>query len=169
MSRVVVNEIQAKVGNDISFNDAAKIDTLKGKTTAGSITVQGEGNATTSLQQGLAKVWCAYRGNGEALNDSLNVSGLTDHANGDDTHSFTNNMAHTNYCYSGSVLCEYASPGNATYTLNTKEDVNRANGYRATGSHRLQASYTNASQHFVTGDWGAQDGENTAVTHGDLA
>ena len=73
MSRVVVNEIQAKVGNDISFNDAAKIDTLKGKTTAGSITVQGEGNATTSLQQGLAKVWCAYRGNGEALNDSLNA------------------------------------------------------------------------------------------------
>ena len=78
-------------------------------------------------------------------------------------------MAHTNYCYSGSVLCEYASPGNATYTLNTKEDVNRANGYRATGSHRLQASYTNASQHFVTGDWGAQDGECTAITHGDLA
>ena len=169
MSRVVVNEIQAKVGNDISFNDAAKIDTLKGKTTAGSITVQGEGSATTSLQQGLAKVWCAYRGNGEALNDSLNVSGLTDHANGDDTHSFTNNMAHTNYCYSGSVLCEYASPGNATYTLNTKEDVNRANGYRATGSHRLQSAYTNASTHFQVCDWGAQDGECTAITHGDLA
>ncbi len=54
-------------------------------------------------------------------------------------------------------------------TLNTKEDVNRANGYRATGSHRLQAAYTNASQHFIVGDYGAQDGENTAITHGDLA
>tara|TARA_B100002019_G_C21219250_1_gene573754 strand:+ start:881 stop:1390 length:510 start_codon:yes stop_codon:yes gene_type:complete len=169
MSRVVVNEIQAKVGNDISFNDAAKIDTLKGKTTAGSITVQGEGTATTNLQQGLAKVWCAYRGNGEALNDSLNVSGLTDHANGDDTHSFTNNMSHANYCYAGSVLVEYAASGNATYTLNTKEDTDRSSGYRGTGSHRLQSAYTNASTHFQVGDWGAQDGECTAITHGDLA
>ena len=42
MSRVVVNEIQAKVGNDISFNDTVKIDTLKGKTTAGTITLQCE-------------------------------------------------------------------------------------------------------------------------------
>jgi len=154
---------------EVSSGHALHANTLKGTTTAGSITVQGEGSATTNLQQGLAKVWCAYRGNGEALNDSLNVSGLTDHANGDDTHSFTNNMSHANYCYAGSVLCEYASPGNATYTLNTKEDVNRANGYRATGSHRLQSSYTNASQHFITGDWGAQDGECTAITHGDLA
>ena len=40
MSRVVVNEIEAKVGNDISFNDTVKIDTIKGKTTAGSIDVQ---------------------------------------------------------------------------------------------------------------------------------
>ena len=54
MSRVVVNEIEAKVGNDITFNDTVKIDTLKGKTTAGSVTVQGEGTATTNLQQGLA-------------------------------------------------------------------------------------------------------------------
>ena len=35
MSRVVVNEIEAKVGNDITFNDTVKIDTIKGKTTAG--------------------------------------------------------------------------------------------------------------------------------------
>ena len=35
MSRVVVNEIEAKVGNDITFNDSVKIDTIKGKTAAG--------------------------------------------------------------------------------------------------------------------------------------
>ena len=165
MSTIFANNIK-----NISGGGNVNINQLSGIDTAGSILVTGEGNSTTTnLQQGLAKVWCAYRGNGEFLNDSLNVSGLTDHANGDDTHSFTNNMSHTNYCYAGSVLCEYASPGNATYTLNTKEDVNRANGYRATGSHRLQSSYTNASQHFITGDWGAQDGECTAITHGDLA
>ena len=164
MSTIFANNIKnISGGNNVNINQLSGIDT------AGSITVQGEGTATTNLQQGLAKVWCAYRGNGEALNDSLNVSSLTDHANGDDTHSFTNNMAHTNYCYAGSVLVEYAASGNATYALNTKEDTNRSSGYRGTGSHRLQAAYTNASQHFIVGDWGAEDGENTAITHGDLA
>ena len=102
MSRVVVNEIQAKVGNDISFNDAAKIDTLKGKTTAGSITVQGEGSATTNLQQGL----CKTRGNidgdaGTAVlhsgSDTLNVGGITDVAQGRYTVTMTNNFANAFY------------------------------------------------------------------------
>ena len=75
MSRVVVNEIQAKVGNDISFNDAAKIDTLKGKTTAGSIAVQGEGANTTNLQQGLCKHWITYDQGGNSA--YAGVSGAT--------------------------------------------------------------------------------------------
>ena len=33
------------------------VDTIKGKTTEGSISIQGEGSATTNLQQGLAKAW----------------------------------------------------------------------------------------------------------------
>ena len=74
--------------------------------------------------------------------------GFLDNSNGDDTHSFINNMSHANYCYSGSVLVEYASSPGATYQLDTKTDANRANGYRGTASHRLEAAYTNASQHF---------------------
>ena len=165
MSTIFANKIKNNQGgNNVKVNQLSGIDT------AGSILVTGEGNSTTTnLQQGLAKVWCAYRGNGEALNDSLNVSSLTDNANGDDTHSFVSNMSHTNYCYSGSVLVEYASSPGATYQLDTKTDANRANGYRGTSSHRLEAAYTNASQHFIVGDCGAQDGENTAITHGDLA
>ena len=93
MSRVVVNEIQAKVGNDISFNDAAKIDTLKGKTTAGSISVQGEGTATTNLQQGLIKHWCHFKMNTAAVNDSFNNSSITDQATGQFTMNLTNSMA----------------------------------------------------------------------------
>ena len=93
MSRVVVNEIQAKVGNDISFNDAAKIDTLKGKTTAGSITIQGEGTATTNLQQGLIKHWCHFQMNTGAVNDSFNNSSITDQATGQFTMNLTNAMA----------------------------------------------------------------------------
>ena len=45
MSRVVVNEIEAKVGNDITFNDTVKIDTLKGKTAAETIFTCFESNA----------------------------------------------------------------------------------------------------------------------------
>ena len=93
MSRVVVNEIQAKVGNDISFNDAAKIDTLKGKTTAGSITVQGEGTSTTNLQQGLIKHWCHFKMNTAAVNDSFNNSSITDQGTGQFTMNLTNAMA----------------------------------------------------------------------------
>lgn len=101
MSRVVVNEIEAKVGNDISFNDTVKIDTIKGKTTAGSVTVQGEGTATTNMQQGLAKVWFQFTGvSTVSLNDSLNVSSLADNATGTYTITYSNNMANNTYSYS---------------------------------------------------------------------
>ena len=93
MSRVVVNEIEAKVGNDITFNDTVKIDTIKGKTTAGSVTVQGEGTATTNLQQGLVKHWCHFQMNTGAVNDSFNNSSITDQATGQYTMNITNAMA----------------------------------------------------------------------------
>ena len=92
MSRVVVNEIQAKVGNDISFNDAAKIDTLKGKTTAGSISVEiTEGSTTTNLQQGLAKVVANISLSGSSNSDAaLNVSSVSDGGTGLNTLNITN-------------------------------------------------------------------------------
>ena len=97
MSRVVVNEIQAKVGNDISFNDAAKIDTLKGKTTAGSINLQGEGNATTNLQSGVNKQWVNYNMNTAAIRNSFNTTSITDNTTGDFSVTIANNMANVNY------------------------------------------------------------------------
>tara|TARA_B100000927_G_C16213957_1_gene368671 strand:- start:56 stop:517 length:462 start_codon:yes stop_codon:yes gene_type:complete len=99
MSRVVVNEIEAKVGNDISFNDTVKIDTIKGKTTAGSVTVQGEGTATTNLQQGLAKVWVNYdsTASSDYIRDSFNVSSNTDNNTGSHDIFFSNNTASVNY------------------------------------------------------------------------
>ena len=105
MSRVVVNEIQAKVGNDISFNDTVKIDTLKGKTTAGSITVQGEGTATTNLQQGVAKAWLQMNGQSvsTAVGDNLNHSSITDSGTGLYDPVFTNPMANALYCSTGAA------------------------------------------------------------------
>ena len=103
MSRVVVNEIEAKVGNDISFNDTVKIDTIKGKTTAGSVTVQGENTNTTNLQQGLCKSWVFFDGSESPLtnNDSFNVSSLVDNGTGNYDKVFTNNMNSGNFSVSG--------------------------------------------------------------------
>jgi len=126
VSRVVVNEIQAKVGNDISFNDAAKIDTLKGKTTAGSITVQGEGSATTNLQQGLIKFWLNIDGQSTiSTRDSFNISGVVDEGEGQYTPSYSNSMGNANY----SMGCNTDYDG-IEYSINCK--------VIATGSHKIQ-------------------------------
>ena len=79
-----------------------KTNTLTGTTTAGSISVTGEGNSTTTnLQQGLAKVWVNYQQNTPAVRDSLNVSGVTDTATGRYAVAYTNNMGNALY----SALC----------------------------------------------------------------
>ena len=74
------------------------IDTIQGKTTAGSVNVRGEGSNNTNLQQGLAKSWINLNGTGTiAARDSLNVSSLTDAATGDHQIFFANDMANNNY------------------------------------------------------------------------
>ena len=74
------------------------IDTIQGKTTAGSVNVRGEGSNNTNLQQGLAKVWHNFDGTGTiSTRDSLNVASITDHTTGDYTYTFTNNMSNTGY------------------------------------------------------------------------
>jgi hypothetical protein len=81
------------------------IDTIQGKTTAGSVNVRGEGSNNTNLQQGLAKSWCVFNGTGTvAISDSLNSASLTDVATGDYTLGFVSNMASVNYAVSGSSV-----------------------------------------------------------------
>ena len=80
-------------GNPIQINQ------LRGIDTAGSITVQGEGTATTNLQQGLSKCWCLFEGDGTpAITDSFNITLTTDNGTGDYTFAITNNMSNGNYC-----------------------------------------------------------------------
>ena len=70
----------------------AKTDELTGKTSAGSIAVTGEGGSTTTnLQQGLIKSWLNMQGTGTvAINDSFNVSSITDNSSGNYTTTFSN-------------------------------------------------------------------------------
>ena len=141
MSRVVVNEIEAKVGNDITFNDTVKIstaqiDTVRGKTTAGSVTIQGENTNTTNLQQGLAKAFLAYKGNTtNAIYDSNNISSVSDDATGKYTPTLTNNFNGANdYATTGfgqqdtggggRIVCGISSPATSNRPVNT---VNASN------------------------------------------
>ena len=81
-----------------SGGNPVQINQLRGIDTAGSITVQGEGTATTNLQQGLAKAWVNYDCSGTAsIRDNLNVTGLTDLATGYMTISLTNSMNNDDY------------------------------------------------------------------------
>ena len=76
-----------------------KVDSLTGVTTAGSISVTGEGNSTTTkLQQGLVKAWARLDGTGTVgLDDSFNNSAATDVGTGNYGYNFTNVMSNANY------------------------------------------------------------------------
>ena len=82
-----------------SGGNPVQINQLRGIDTAGSTTVQGEGTATTNLQQGLSKCWCLFEGDGTpAITDSFNITLTTDNGTGDYTFAITNNMSNGNYC-----------------------------------------------------------------------
>ena len=68
----------------------------------GQITAQGEGTATTNLQQGVAKCWTLWDASGTpAHRDSFNAGSITDHGTGEQTIAFTNIMASANFTTSG--------------------------------------------------------------------
>jgi hypothetical protein len=75
------------------------VDNLKGVTTAGSISVTGEGNSTTTnLQQGLTKMFCTWNGTSTvAVIDSFNQSTLTDNGTGDYSNTIVNVMNNADY------------------------------------------------------------------------
>ena len=93
-SQIKVDEIK-----NVAGQYKIKTNVLEGQTTAGSISVQGEGTATTNLQQGLCKVWQQAQGDSITPTDSFNVSNITDNGTGTFTTNFTNNIV--NAFYSG--------------------------------------------------------------------
>ena len=89
-----------------------KVDALTGVTTAGSISVTGEGNSTTTnLQQGLAKQWAKFTV-AAALNDSLNTSSITDTGTGNFEVNFSNVMGNANYAV---TTCTFTTAGRETH------------------------------------------------------
>ena len=76
-----------------------KVDEMQGVTSAGDITITGEGgSATMQLQQGLCKLWCNNEQNStHDIADSFNISSISDGAVGNTGYSYTNNMNNTGH------------------------------------------------------------------------
>lgn len=133
------------------------LNTLTGKTSAGSIVVTGEGGSTsTNLQQGVAKAWAQTDQDTENEHrDSFNMGAITDNGTGDITLAFTNSMSNNDYCYSGS---------NGNDTVSTASIVMNRPGTFATGSIRFTSNYATGSAA------GAYDADAmSSCIHGDLA
>ena len=116
-----------------------KVDTITGVTTAGSTSVTGEGNSTTTnLQQGLAKVWGQGEGDTTTLIDSFNQSAFTDNATGQFIHNFTNNMGNDDYSgLTTGISGDHLISGTGTTTTSSCrfDHYNQSNGAVDTGLH----------------------------------
>ena len=89
-----------------------KVDEMQGVTSAGDITITGEGTATMKLQSGVAKSYC--RANSSAtLQNSFNIASGTDSGTGDYEFTYTNNMA--NNTTSGSATAVSAAANMAGF------------------------------------------------------
>ena len=105
MSTIEVTNINDVSGNAslVTDNGGLKTDKLTGKTTAGSISVVGEGNSTTTnLQQGLCKCWGHTDGTDStpALDDSFNTTSIVDNGLGNYHINIANDMSNANYSLS---------------------------------------------------------------------
>ena len=108
------------------------IDKLKGASSAASISVVGEGGSTTTnLQQGLTKNWCSYSFNA-SIQDSFNVSGITDEATASHTLAFTNSMSNDDYSASCGALGTSQETFGVIRTIATSSY--RCNTYNSSGN-----------------------------------
>jgi len=118
--------------------------TFNGTLGGTSITVQGEGTATTNLQQGLAKSWCRWESIGTAsVLDSFNHSSMTDNGTGDQTITIASAMANTTYAHVGMA-------GGSSTNLATIQQQQGTTAHQATTTaQRYETVYANGSVY----DW----------------
>ena len=87
--------------------------------------IKSEGGAvTTSVQQGLGKMFCNFDGtaSGATVRDSFNVSSTDDDGTGDYGINYTNNMGNTNYA--GIVVGKQDGAGNNNCIAGTTRTSN---------------------------------------------
>ena len=128
------------------------IDTIQGKTTAGSINVRGEGSNNTNLQQGLIKAWANFNSTGTlSIRASVNIASITDNNVGHYTANFTNSMSNADYTPNGSGQNSANTAIGLTFNPNTL------------AASTLEMNFRNESAE-------SRDGAITTITtNGDLA
>ena len=170
MSTIKVTNIH-DTSNNVSLvtdNAGIKTDKLTGNSTAGSISVVGEGNSTTTnLQQGLAKASCLFDQTAPAIDASFNTSSLTDTSAGKGIVIWTNNMggALTYCCTMGT------SNGNNSHPYLNALLADRLHVSQTTSNFPFRAGYAGFENASSTNPYGAFadiDG-NLLVAYGDLA
>ena len=150
-SQIKVDEIK-----NVAGQYKIKTNVIEGQTTAGSITVQSEGSATTNLQQGLAKVFSSlsHDSGTPTAKDTFNVASYTDNGTGNVTVNYTNNMSVANHCVVAMANYRESSAQIKNISRNENSSFN-------TGFHKL----ITVEQDFTT-----KDSENiSSVATGDLA
>ena len=104
-----------------------KVDEMQGVTSAGDITITGEGgSATMKLQEGVAKVRCKSNQQNAVytLIDSFNTSSITDESGvGQATMAFTNSFSNTNFSYLGSCGDEGVGASNNGAVLRLQDNA----------------------------------------------
>ena len=133
-----------------SGGNPVQINQLRGIDTAGSITVQGEGTATTNLQQGLNKLWVNLDGgsvdgtaNLTGVRDSLNCTSVVDNGTGDHTVNFTNATGNNLYVL-GSHTQRNASTTENSYCSSYHNDYDAAH---TTTSFRISTTRPDNASH----------------------
>ena len=124
-----------------------------------SLTVTSEGGAvTTSVQQGLAKAWSIFdQVNSNTIDDSFNISTITDRGTGSTYGNYTNSMSSVNYAVMGAS--SPVASGSMLSTSQNRSTISSAD----TASRYSMNVYADSSQ-------AMQDEENQqALAHGDLA
>tara|TARA_Y100001937_G_scaffold109665_1_gene154573 strand:- start:121 stop:549 length:429 start_codon:yes stop_codon:yes gene_type:complete len=137
------------------------VDSLAGSSNVNVITVRGEGTATTSLQNGLAKSWARYQSS--AVQDSLNQSSFQDLGTVNDNFvmGFTTNFDDKDhYCpigqFRNNIDGPSSNPGALRISVGT--DTNNCTTSQVGGS--IANAAANAMLDWVAGQ---------IVIHGDLA
>jgi len=145
------------------------VDTIKGKSTEGSISIQGEGSKTTNLQQGLCKHFNFYNQTSETVFDSFNQSSVTDNTGGDYVSNFTNSFSNVNYGSTGIAQRQNSTGRGGNFImidtqLNSSDALD--NGIAlATGSRAYLTGFGSTG----SASGGHQDQMSSVASHGDLA
>jgi len=139
------------------------LNTLTGKTSAGSIVVTGEGGSTTTnLQQGVAKSWINYKQAATFVtNDSFNISSVNDDGTGEGDTNYTTNFGNANYAAAGAAGRVNLTGTEAYWTFPTRG----SSSVYSTSSTSWTSGYNPTSDALTAADCVL----NILTIHGDLA